>query len=240
MKSKVQVHRRAEEVVDVDDVVADVERNQCQPATRQHLPELSHDSAELGGVEMHDRIEGNKPYKARRWQAELPHVARPKVETRIEAYRALDHFWREINADDRHALIMKVLRNVSGTAANIRDEPSTACFLGESIQKMPVERLLGQLRGQMLSVGFGRRVVTFTNIHGASALNVTRQEVVHPGQPGESSGCQVTLLTRDRSPDEHPPECPTHAATSTGTRDATGSREAAQAGGSGWLSRPAP
>ena len=31
MKPKVQIDRRAEEVVDVDDVGADVERNQCQP-----------------------------------------------------------------------------------------------------------------------------------------------------------------------------------------------------------------
>jgi hypothetical protein len=36
---------------------------------------------------------------------------------------------------------------------------------------MPVKRLLSQLRGQMLGVGFGCRIVTFTNIHNASGLD---------------------------------------------------------------------
>src|SRR5262245_42181280 len=133
MKSKVQVHRRAEEVVDVDDVVADVKRNQCQPASRQRPPELKHDAAELGGVEMHDRIEGHKPYKAPRRQVELPHIAHPKLETRVKARGASDHFWRDINPDNRHALIMKVLRNVSGAAAKICDEPPTACKSGPAL-----------------------------------------------------------------------------------------------------------
>jgi hypothetical protein len=60
---------------------------------------------------------------------------------------------------------------VSRATAKIGDEPPTACVLGEPIQEMPVERLLSQLRGQMLGVGFGCRIVTLTNIHNASGLD---------------------------------------------------------------------
>jgi hypothetical protein len=60
---------------------------------------------------------------------------------------------------------------VSRATAKIGDEPPTACVLGEPIQEMPVERLLSQLRGQMLGVGSGCRIVTFTNIHNASGLD---------------------------------------------------------------------
>src|SRR4029453_12240511 len=121
------------------DLVAHVEGKQCQPARRQYPPELYHHSVELGGVEMHDRIERNKPYKARSWQAEFPHVTNPELQTRVEARGASDHFRRDINSDDRHALIVKVFRNVAGATTKIGDEPLSAGFLGEPIQEMPVE-----------------------------------------------------------------------------------------------------
>ena len=171
MKPKVQGDRRAEEVIDVDDLVAHMERNQCQPPRRQYPPELKHDSVELGGIEMHDRIERNEPCKARSRQAELPDIAHAEVETRVEARGALDHLRRDINSDNGHSLIVQISRDVSRATAKIGDEPPTACVLGEPIQEMPVERLLSQLRGQMLGVGFGCRIVTFTNIHNASGLD---------------------------------------------------------------------
>jgi hypothetical protein len=168
VKAKLQVDWRAEELIHVDDLVAHMERHQRQPAKHQDLPEPTHDSVELGGLEMYDRIEGDKPDQPPRGEVELPHVPHHELETRMEAGRAPDHLWRDIHSKDRHALIVKVLRNVSGAAAKVGDEPSPPCFLGEPIQEMSVERLLGQLRGHMVSVGVGGRVVAFTNIHRAS------------------------------------------------------------------------
>ena len=191
MKAKVQVDRRTEEVVDVEDLLPDVERDQCQPANCQYSPELEHDSAELGGLEVHDGIERDKPYKARGWQAERPHVAHPELGTRIEARGAPDHLWGDINSEDRYALIVKVFRDVSGAAAKVGHEPPAACFLGEPIQEMPVKRLLDQLRGQMLGVNFGGRIVTLTNIHNVRLIpnmacqDVGWQQVNEPSQaPG--------------------------------------------------------
>jgi hypothetical protein len=165
MKPKVQIDRRAEEVVDVDDVGADVERNQCQPVQCQYPPELTHDAIELSRLEVHDGIERHDPDQARRAQAERPHVTHPELETRMETRGAADHRGRYINPDDRHSPIVKVFRDVPGAAADVGDESPTACCLGEPIQEMPVERFLGQLRGEMCGIGFGGRVVTVTDIH---------------------------------------------------------------------------
>jgi hypothetical protein len=54
---------------------------------------------------------------------------------------------------------------VSGSAANIGHQATAAGCLGEPIQKMPIERFLGQLRSQMLGVSLGCRIVALTNIH---------------------------------------------------------------------------
>ena len=149
----------------MEDLLADVERHQCQPATGQYPPELTHDPVEFGGLEVHDRIECDKPREARRRQAERPHVAHPELESGVEPRCAPDHLRGDIDADDRHALIVKVFRDVSGAATNVGHEPSAACILGETIQEMSVERLPIQLRGQMRGIGVGGRVVTLTNIH---------------------------------------------------------------------------
>jgi hypothetical protein len=43
---------------------------------------------------------------------------------------------------------------------------------------MPVKRLLDQLRGQMLGVNFGGRIVTLTNIHNVRLIpNMACQDV---------------------------------------------------------------
>jgi hypothetical protein len=103
----------------------------------------------------------------------------------VEAGRAPDHFWRDINSEDGDALIVKVLRDVPGAAAKVGDEPSPPCFLGEPIQEMSVERLLGQLRGHMLSVGIGGRVVAFTNIHRASGESTSHPPAQQRRDPPE-------------------------------------------------------
>src|SRR5215470_1194464 len=166
IKAKVEVHRLAEELIHVHHVTTYVEGDEYEPARHQRPPQLGHDGGELVRREVDDRIEGDRADETGIGQAQLPHVAYPELLLGIEPPCLFDHVRRQVDADHAHALVMKVSRDMAGTAAEVGHEAATAHLFGEPIEKMAVERLAGELRGEIGGVGAGHGIVAVTNAHG--------------------------------------------------------------------------
>jgi ELWxxDGT repeat protein len=166
VKTEIQGDGCAEEVVDVDHVVSDVERDQRQTSGRQSPASLPEDRAELGRTEVHDGIERHDAREARLRKVELSHVSDAELNLRLKVLRHPDHLRREVDADDGDAPLLEIPGDLPGSAPEVGHEAAAACFLGEAVEEVPVERLVVELRGEMLGVGLGRRVVAFADVHG--------------------------------------------------------------------------
>jgi tRNA(fMet)-specific endonuclease VapC len=59
MKAEIQGHGRTEKVLKVDHLVTDMKGDEGEPAGGQGSPRLAKDRGELGGLEVHDRVEGD-------------------------------------------------------------------------------------------------------------------------------------------------------------------------------------
>src|SRR5262245_9195716 len=84
VKAKVEIDWCAKEIIDMNDLVANMERDERQPAGRQHLSQSPHDEPELVRLDMNDRIERDDPRETPCRQVEVPYIAHTKVQLGIE------------------------------------------------------------------------------------------------------------------------------------------------------------
>ncbi len=77
---------------------------------------------------------------------------------------ALNHSWREVEANDTYAAIPQVARDVARAAADVGDPPQVADSLRELIEKQSVEGLLLELRSDTRSVLVGDGIIATPQI----------------------------------------------------------------------------
>src|SRR5436305_10335409 len=133
MKTEAQRNSCTEQVLYMHDLVADVKGDQRQPTQCQGSPHFAHDRVELGGFEVHDRIEGHYTCKRRVWQVELPHVAHLEAQAGVETPGYRGHSSGEIDADDGDALLMEVPGDVPWTTTDIGPEAAAPRIFGEPV-----------------------------------------------------------------------------------------------------------
>jgi hypothetical protein len=158
----------------MNELVANMKRDERKPSGRQHSSHLTNDDAELAWLEMYDRIEGNDPCETGCRYFEVPHITHTEVQPGIEPGGAPDHSRREVDSEDRDALTMQIARDVPGAAADVGYHAAASRVFCKPVEKMAVERLVCQLGRKMLRVGFCRRVVAVANIHLVKALFAIR------------------------------------------------------------------
>jgi hypothetical protein len=147
------------------DLVADVKGDQRESTRSQDSPHFEHNGGELGGFEVHDRIEGHDACKRRIRQVEPPYVTHLEAQAGIETLGDRDHLRGEIDADYGDALLAEVSADVPRTTTDVRHEAAPPRTFGEPVQEMAVERLARKLRRKVLGVGLGSGIVTFSNVH---------------------------------------------------------------------------
>src|SRR4051794_38341670 len=122
MKVKVERDGRAEEVMDLHDLVADVKRNESEAARHQDSAKLCKDFEELFAAEVHDRIKRDDAGEHGVSEIERDHVANAEFDRWMQSSRDIHHTRGQVDPDDMRAALVKVAGHMSRPASKIRDQ----------------------------------------------------------------------------------------------------------------------
>ena len=142
---KVQRDRSAEQVVPMDDLLANMKGDKRQAARHEDPPRLPKDWREFGRVEVHDGIEQYHSGETCIARVEVPHVFDAKVDVGMQALGHRDHLRGKVDPKDRDALLAQIPGNMARPTAEIGDETAATSLFRKPIQEMPVEWLAREL-----------------------------------------------------------------------------------------------
>jgi hypothetical protein len=145
MTPKIQRDPSTEQLVPMDDLLANVKGDQCQSTRHEHPSRFPKDWREFGHVEVHDGIEQYHSGETCVVRAKPPHVFDAKVEIGMQAPGHSDHLRGEIDPKDRDTLLAQVPGNMARPTAEIGDETAATSLFRKPIQEMPVKWLAREL-----------------------------------------------------------------------------------------------
>ncbi len=157
---EIEIDWPAPQIIYVDRLIADVERQQHQTVACKNPPAFEENRTQVERLEMHDGVERHDSGETCCWEIERLHIAYPEFDTRAQARRAANHFRREVDTKNSDVLLVQMLRYMARPAAQIGDEASPLHGFSEAVEDMAVQGFLLELQEQVLSVCAGRRIVT--------------------------------------------------------------------------------
>jgi hypothetical protein len=125
-------------------LIADVECKEQQTARTQNPLHLSQGIGDLCSRDMDDRIKGNDaaPYAA--FDVQRKHVALSEINARIQSPSLFHHFGGQIHPGDLHPSLVEVAGDVPWSTVQVADGSKSLNAGCESVEELPVERLVLQ------------------------------------------------------------------------------------------------
>jgi hypothetical protein len=165
VKVKIEGHLDSEEILDMYNLIAYVEGDENERIVSQDAAHLAKERVEGGHPEVDDGVEQYCARQASVASAHPRHVLNAEIECRIERFGDLNHRRRQVEAVDRHALIVEVSRDMARPAAEIGNHAALTYLLGEAIQEMTVQGFALEFPREMLGVCGGCRVIACEDVH---------------------------------------------------------------------------
>jgi hypothetical protein len=153
-------------LVKMNDSRSDMKGQEKQPPWSQDPPKLAKRGHHAITRDMDERVERNESRPCSVGYGKRLHVCLSELNDGMKLPGALNHPWREVDADDTYAAIMQVTRHMARAAADVGDPPEVADLLRELVKKQSVERFMLKLRCDTRGVVVGDGVIARPRIVG--------------------------------------------------------------------------
>jgi hypothetical protein len=146
---RIELDRLAPPLVTVHDFIAYVKGEPHQAARPEDAGHLGEGAPELFVVEVDDRVKGDGADQRAIVVRQVEHVAHDDIERRKQPHCLSGHPGREVKGRNVDTSLGEVSAHVRRPAAQLYNTAATTNPLSKAIEELAIERLVGQLAGEL-------------------------------------------------------------------------------------------